>query len=170
MTNNLTLINFTYSSPHEDLTTSLNIENTGKINIKKTLLNMHDKLLYNVNIIDVLLQNVESIDDIIPLSFDEIGIKINSIETMEQLSKENIIKVDVQLSKKYEEYEEYSEYEKLSPETMEYIASCKNETHNYKLSLSSTSDTDSSGFDIGKYNITNSSDDSLNLSEIENSE
>jgi len=72
-----TYINFTYGSPYDDI-----IKNTGlnpdlSINIRYTLTIIRDQLLKNVNLINYLLENSDSVTNINPIDPTHISIKIN---------------------------------------------------------------------------------------------
>lgn len=87
----LSYINLTYSSPSEDMINLLGTNPDGTTNIKYTLTSMRNLLQQNINVLDNLLTEVNTITDITPIGFDMISINFTSDTIQKQLLENNTI-------------------------------------------------------------------------------
>ena len=90
-------INLSYESPKQDLQEHLGLNTDGTINVKYTLLSWRNMLLSNINILNSLIENSDSIESIIPLSTNEILIEctVTDVAT-DLLNKQSLVSADIQ--------------------------------------------------------------------------
>jgi hypothetical protein len=69
-------INLTYKTPHEDVESFTKYQNDGKVDVKYILTSMCDLLTSNVDKLNKLLENVDNIEDIVPIGYGIIQIKM----------------------------------------------------------------------------------------------
>lgn len=69
-------INLTYKTPHEDVESFTKFQNDGKVDVKYILTSMCDLLMNNVDKLNKLLENVDNIEDIVPIGYGIIQIKM----------------------------------------------------------------------------------------------
>lgn len=100
-------INFTYNSPHEDIQNSMGFNSDGSLNIKYTLVTLKNLLLNNVELIDKLLNKVDTIDNINSIGYNHIEIQINNEEIL------NSLLIDKTLIKQIENIEDENEDENV---------------------------------------------------------
>lgn len=82
-------INFSYSSPADDIQTVTGINADGSVNIKFTLLALKKLLLENVAMIDELVENADDIKDMTSVAYGCVGIKTDCVE---KLLQKNLIR------------------------------------------------------------------------------
>jgi len=85
-------VNFTYSSPNNDIETCTGLNPDGGINIKYTLTSMRDKLMENVQLLNKLLEKSDHITGLYAAEYDAVAICISSEEEMENMFKNNLIR------------------------------------------------------------------------------
>lgn len=87
-----TIINFTYTSPQEDMEKCLGHNPDGSINIRYTLLAHRQMLEKNVERINKLLDVSNDITSLSPVGISEVEIVIKSESIKQTLISENVIK------------------------------------------------------------------------------
>lgn len=87
----ISCINLTYKSPHEDVENLIGFNPDGTVNVKYTLLSMKELMLQNLNVITKLLEKTDNITDIIPIGYGIVEVKINSINVLKNLMDAKIV-------------------------------------------------------------------------------
>jgi hypothetical protein len=115
-------INFTYSSPNEDIELCTGLNPDGNVNVKYTLTSMRDKLLENVQILNQLLEKSNHITGLFAMGYNSVAVCVSSREEMDDMIVNNLIR-DAKLDS-----EEESEEDDISDES-------DHETHSDRLRM-----------------------------------
>lgn len=85
-------VNFTYQSPTDDIKDSICYNSNGDINIKCSLIVMRNKLMENIEILDLLIKKCNNITCLDVLDGELIKIKLSDNNYIDKLLKDNILK------------------------------------------------------------------------------
>lgn len=87
----LTCINFTYRSPHEDIEEAIGVNPDGSTNILYTLSTMKNLLLKNLDVVNKLIEKANKIDNINPVGYSIINISIKDKTVHDELLENGTI-------------------------------------------------------------------------------
>lgn len=117
-------INFSYSSPHDDVAKSTGINSDGTVNVKYTLLTLKNLLMENVEKINKLLENTDKISDISVAGYNQIQVSIYTETDANQLKDSGII-VSNLISDNVDEFE-FPEPEETNHERFQMLHNITN--------------------------------------------
>ncbi|XWV26017.1 hypothetical protein QJ857_gp1063 [Tupanvirus soda lake] len=145
-------INFTYKSPHQDIESVMGFNSDGSVNIKYTLISLRNLLSHNINILNKLIEKSENITNIIPIGYGVVGINIDSPTITQYLLDENIL---TKMSENMEDEVEIGEFnfsddEETNQDRLNIVNNLTNhnDTNNIFDNDLSESDSDSESDDI----------------------
>ncbi|XWV24776.1 hypothetical protein QJ856_gp1007 [Tupanvirus deep ocean] len=145
-------INFTYKSPHQDVESVMGFNSDGSVNIKYTLISLRNLLHHNINLINKLIEKSENITNIIPIGYGVVGVNVNSPTLTQDLIDENVL---TKLSETMEDEVEIGEFnfsdeEETNQDRLNVVNNLTNhnDTNNIFNNDLTDSDTDSETDDI----------------------
>src|ERR1700743_1743794 len=92
-----TYINFTYTSPSNDLFRLLCYNPDETINLKCTLISVKELLAKNINVIDQLITGADNITDITPVRYGIVEIEMNNQDLVHKLLEQEILTTNPQI-------------------------------------------------------------------------